>query len=182
MDMTSLVRILPPNAKLLIGDLSATVANFLESVTTDSPIGFVALDVDYYSSAKEALRIFDDSDPNKYLPIALVYLDDITFPTHCRFTGELLAIEEFNAEHPMRKIDAHRMLKFSRVFKNARWIEQIFLLHVFDHTVMRPRGAQRPNKTYPPIAAGDGGARRRVFARPWRRINKAARLLITSRH
>jgi hypothetical protein len=48
-----------------------------------------------------------------------VYVDDIAMPTSNRFGGELLAIDEFNAEHELRKIDVDRTLVYTRVFKHA---------------------------------------------------------------
>jgi len=63
----------------------------------------------------------------------LLYFDDIMFETHNDWSGELLAISEFNAEHANRKIALDRFLPTRRIFKNARWLQQIYVLHVFDH-------------------------------------------------
>lgn len=150
MDQEALRKKLPANARLLIGELEDTVPSFLAELTPDAPIGFAAVDVDYYSSAVKALRIFADPIPSKYLPLPIVYLDDIVLPSHSRFSGELLAVEEFNTTHEYRKIDRHRFLRSQRIFKQARWIDQIFLLHVFDHPVMSTAGS-RPRKTYTPV-------------------------------
>lgn len=57
--------------------------------------------------------------------------------------GELLAINEFNAEHEMRKIEQYRLLRLRRIFKNARWIDQIFILHLFNHSRIRQPHARR---------------------------------------
>lgn len=54
-------------------------------------------------------------------------------PTYSSWAGELLAINEFNAEHEMRNIEQYRFLRSRRIFKDARWIDQIFILHLFDH-------------------------------------------------
>ena len=150
MDQQALRKKLPANARLLIGELEYTVPNFLAELNPEAPIGFAALDVDYYSSAVNALRIFADPNPSKYLPLPILYLDDIVLPSHSRFSGELLAVEEFNATHEYRKIDQHRFLRSQRIFKQARWIDQMFLLHVFDHPVMRTAGS-RPRKMYSPV-------------------------------
>jgi hypothetical protein len=148
MDQRRLIEALPPYAKLELGELKDTVPRFARGLNCSAPIGFAAIDVDYYSSAKEALALFADPEPLKYLPLTLLYLDDISLPTHNRWTGELLAVEEFNAAHAMRKIDAHRFLRGSRLFKHAPWIDKIFILHVLDHPVMQPGGARRPSKVY----------------------------------
>lgn len=60
----------------------------------------------------------------------------------------MLAVEEFNASHPVRKIDRHRYLRGERIFKNAAWTELIFVLHVLDHPAMQPAYNMRPRKVY----------------------------------
>jgi len=153
MDQEALRKKLPANARLLIGELADTVPRFLAELKPEAPIGFAAVDVDYYSSALAALQIFADPNPSKYLPLPILYLDDIVLPSHSRFSGELLAVEEFNATHQHRKIDQHRFLRSQRIFKQARWIDQVFLLHVFDHPVMSTAGS-RPRKMYSPVNVG----------------------------
>jgi hypothetical protein len=64
-------------------------------------------------------------------------------PTYSNWAGELLAINEFNAEHEMRKIEQYRFPRSRRIFKNARWIDQIFILHLFDHPRIRQPHARR---------------------------------------
>jgi hypothetical protein len=71
-----------------------------------------------YSSTKPALSLL--SDPilqNTFLPI--LYFDDIVLPTYSNWAGELPAINEFNAEHEMRKIEQYRFLASRRIFKSA---------------------------------------------------------------
>jgi hypothetical protein len=148
MNIDRLIRALPSNTSLVLGELGDTVSSFARRLSTRSPLGFVAIDVDYYSSAVEALALFANQDPRKYLPTTLVYLDDIVDISNSRFTGEMLAVEEFNAAHRMRKIDRHRFLRGQRIFRNAPWIDQIYVLHVLDHPVMQQLGATRPRKVY----------------------------------
>jgi hypothetical protein len=147
MDHERLKSRLPSNARLVLGDLKHTVSEFLQNLTPEQPIGFAAIDVDYYSSATEALKVFADENPAKYLPLTILYLDDIVLPSHNRFTGELLAVERFNQVHALRKIDEYRFLRTRRIFKQPQWIDQIFLLHVFDHPVMKTAG-RRMLKVY----------------------------------
>jgi len=131
MDQRALKKALPPNAELKIGSLSETLIDFFAE--GHAPIGFAAIDVDYYSSARDALLLFADDNPNKYVPVPLLYFDDIMFETHNEWCGELLAINEFNAAHFSRKIARDRFLPTRRIFKNPRWLQQIYVLHVFDH-------------------------------------------------
>jgi hypothetical protein len=62
-----------------------------------------------------------------------VYVDDIQLDSHNSWCGPLLAINEFNDEQRFRKIEHHAFLENQRIFRNARWIKQIFTLHVLDH-------------------------------------------------
>jgi hypothetical protein len=148
MDVDALRRALPFNGQLVLGELAETVPLFMRQLSPESPLGFAAIDVDYYSSAVEALNLFRDQESQKYLPTTLVYLDDIIDISNSRFTGELLAVEEFNASNPLRKIDQYRFLRSDRIFKNARWIDQIYVLHVLDHPAMQQATATRPLKAY----------------------------------
>ncbi|MHB8470191.1 MAG: hypothetical protein ACYDCH_10610, partial [Gaiellaceae bacterium] len=128
----ALVAALPANARIVFGDLKETVDPFLATLTPAAPLGFATLDVDYYSSSKHALRAFL-GPADCYLPAVPVYVDDLHHTTHTRFAGELLAIDEFNAEHELRKLDVDRSLVHSRVFKHAEWLSHMFRLHVLDH-------------------------------------------------
>jgi hypothetical protein len=136
-DVQKLHAALPPNAKLMIGDVTDSVPTFLEQLTAEAPLGFASLDLDYYSSTKAALDVFKN-DPEKYLPLTVVYLDDIIDPTNNPWAGELLAVNEFNAENKSRKITPFNALRHQRFMKNARWIDQIYCLHVHDHPARSP--------------------------------------------
>jgi hypothetical protein len=149
MDRKRLLSALPPNAKLLLGPLSNTAVEFREQLTSDSPLSFVSIDVDYYSSARDALLLLSDPDPTKYLPMTVVYLDDVMFENHNEWCGELLAVNEFNDAHSLRKIGPDRFLKTRRIFKRARWLDQIFLLHVFDHPVRQRLTPARSTQVLP---------------------------------
>lgn len=59
MDNAALEARLPPNAKLILGELSKTIPKFLATTDSTVPIGFISIDVDYYSSTVDALRVLD---------------------------------------------------------------------------------------------------------------------------
>jgi hypothetical protein len=128
----ALRRRLPDNAQLVIGNVRDTVPRFLNNLSSEFPIGFVSIDVDYYSSTVDALKILE-GDPNLYLPMVEMYLDDVDFPGHSEFAGEILAAKDFSAAHEMRKISTATFLREHRLFKNAKWISHMYRLHVFDH-------------------------------------------------
>jgi hypothetical protein len=143
MDREALVRSLPANARIHFGPVAETIDSFVAQLGAEAPLGFAALDVDLYSSSKDALRLFDGR-PEAYLPYVTVYVDDLALPTHTRFAGELLAIREFNDEHELRKLDWDWNLRNGRAFKNAEWLTHMFKLHVFDH---RERSDLSPPQT-----------------------------------
>jgi hypothetical protein len=135
---------LPPNTHLILGELKDTVPDFARSLSPDAPLGFVSVDVDYFSSTSEALNLLVDPDPRKYLPTSVIYFDDIDDWSSNDWCGELLAIHEFNQHNPMRKLRHDPFLVARRVIKHAVWHEQVFLLHVLDHPERQPHAPTRP--------------------------------------
>lgn len=133
MDLEKLGRRLR-QAKLMIGNVADTVDSFCEA-EQPPPIGFISFDLDYYSSTLAALRIF--TARHEYLlPRVACYLDDTVGDidyAYNEFTGELLAISEFNAMHPTIKIASVRGLRFFGQRLPAVWHEQIFVAHLFEH-------------------------------------------------
>jgi hypothetical protein len=144
-DRSALMRALPHNAKLILGDIQETLPPFLAGLSASSPVGFVVIDVDYYWSAKECLNVFLGAADN-YLPWTLVYLDDIGFESANPWAGELLAVREFNEENEMRKINLFRGLRHKRLFKHTSWFDQVYLLHVLDHGRRNVSGAPKEIK------------------------------------
>jgi len=120
-------------ARLVLGDVATTVPETLASEAMP-PVGFVSFDLDYYSSTKAAFRLFEGASATR-LPRVQCYFDDISWPEFgClnEYVGELLAIREFNDEHPRMKICPIAHLRTQRQVP-ARWNEQIYVLHDFDH-------------------------------------------------
>jgi hypothetical protein len=144
MDFPRLRASLPPFAELIIGDVAQTVPEFARALSPEAPLGFVAVDVDYYSSAKLALQILA-GDVRGLLPLIPVYLDDIGVDGANPWTGELLAVGEFNAEHGLRKIAPFTLLRSRRIFKNTQWIDRMFAAHIHDHP-LRSAAVRRPEQ------------------------------------
>jgi hypothetical protein len=120
-------------AQLVLGDVSETIPALLARADL-APLGFVAFDLDYYSSTKASFALFD-GPARTHLPRVYCYFDDITGPEFAcmnPFVGELAAIEEFNAERARQKISPLVGLRVERV-KPARWNEQIYVFHDFAH-------------------------------------------------
>lgn len=133
MDVERLRAALPANTKLIIGDIGETAPSFIKELSLDAPIGYVSVDVDYYSSTKQALKLFAHDDPRKYLPVTTVYFDDVCHERHNSWCGELLAISEFNAEHALRKLERHAFLRGTRIYRRAEWIDHMWTMHALDH-------------------------------------------------
>ncbi|PWH81813.1 hypothetical protein DIS18_14145 [Algibacter marinivivus] len=120
------------NATLIYGTVKDTINDFKKTISPEAPIGFISVDVDYYSSTKEVFELLD-SKPEHFLPLTYIYFDDITLPHHNDKCGELLAIKEFNNTHQYRNISYHPFFANRRIFKNADWVKQIYYFHVLDH-------------------------------------------------
>lgn len=132
MDVTALTARLH-RAELVLGDVATTVPGFVERGKFP-PVGFVAFDLDYYSSTVAALRILEADDALR-LPRVLCYFDDIIgddWELHSPFTGELLAIEEFNGRHDHLKVSKINGLGYKRRIP-AAWNDMIFVAHNFSH-------------------------------------------------
>ena len=132
MDREALERRLDRSTRLLIGDVSDTVPEFLGG--GHAPVGFVVFDMDFYSSTVDALLLFE-SDEERFLPRVFCYFDDIIGPDDelmNEYVGELLAIREFNQEHEAMKIAMINGLRHKRVFP-AAWNEMVHVLHRFEH-------------------------------------------------
>jgi hypothetical protein len=118
---------LSARTRLILGDVRATVPGFFDDPQVP-PVGFVAIDLDLYSSTKDALRIL--SMPERRMLVHVpVYCDDIDEARGHRFGGELLAIEEFNDENQHVKIDVWRGIRSDRPFADAPYLEKMFMAH-----------------------------------------------------
>jgi hypothetical protein len=126
-------------AELILGDIKDTVGGFVSSLSEAAPLGFVSIDVDIYSAAKAAFQALD-GPPELYTPAVSLYCDDVRSFFSNRWCGELRAIEEFNQEHELRKIDRDRSLPGGRPIATEAWYESMFICHVLDHEIRsKPR-------------------------------------------
>jgi hypothetical protein len=144
MDFDRLSRLLERNTALVLGPISDSMTKFLAKDFSKAPIGFVSIDVDYYSSTVDALKLLTHSAENM-LPQVMLYLDDLEYPSHNSWCGEQAAVHEFTAEHPMRPIEKHPFLRSYRIFKNARWIDHMYQCHVLDHAIRNQLTPSRSN-------------------------------------
>jgi hypothetical protein len=121
------------NATVILGDVAETVPNFMSNDDI-SPIGFIAFDLDYYSSTIKSFEIFK-KDSSFFLPRVFCYFDDIIgddWEVHSIYTGELLAIDEFNQKSKFKKIAKIEGLTFKRKIQK-KWNEKMYVFHDFKH-------------------------------------------------
>ena len=118
-------------ANLIIGNIELTSKDFFTKYNP-APIGAIIYDFDYYSSTKIALSMLK-ADTKFFLPRIYCYFDD-TIGTETElyndFTGERLAINEFNSENEDIKISTsyHLLAQAYEI-----WHHQIWTCHFFKH-------------------------------------------------
>jgi hypothetical protein len=119
-------------AILIMGDVNETVGEWVR--TSTAPVGFAAFDLDYYSSTKAALNIFEGS-ATTHLPRVHCYFDDVSRnAVACMnpYVGELLAIQEFNDSHDSRKISRIELMREQRP-RYEPWQGKTCVMHDFQH-------------------------------------------------
>lgn len=120
-------------AKLILGDVRETAETFLEEYKPH-PIGAIMVDLDFYSSTTSALKIFE-SNEKYFLPRLFCYFDDVTgseLELYSDYTGERLAINEFNHAHTTKKLaKAYHLLEQKAV---ESWYHKIWIFHNFEHS------------------------------------------------
>ena len=115
-------------SKLILGDVKETVGTFIDDYAP-APIGCVFFDLDYYTSTKSAMEIFNHELIN-FLPRVICYYDDVIGSVN-NYNGALLAIDEYNNQNTMRKIvkdyGTVTDIKYGCNYKH------VFILHLFEH-------------------------------------------------
>lgn len=127
MDERLLKSRLSPRTTLVLGNVEYTVTEFYNDPRIP-PIGFVAFDLDLYSSTTHALRILS-MPQRRMLDHVALYFDDTEHSISHRFAGELLAIDEFNARNSHVKIDLWRGVKNGRPFGDADFLQRMYMAH-----------------------------------------------------
>lgn len=127
MDVASLESRLTERTTLVLGNIKETVPTFFEE-HRPPPIGFVAIDLDLYSSTRDALQILSLAG-KRMLWHTPMYFDDIADIFNHQFAGELLAIAEFNAVSEFVKIDRWHGVRSGRPFPERAYLEQMYVAH-----------------------------------------------------
>lgn len=120
-------------AELVLGDAVETFRAFM--ATEPAPLGAVSFDMDLYAPTQGVLMsMTDQADEARFLPRVPVYFDDVVGnrqQDYNVYTGELLAIEEFNQENPNTKLVEDR--HFRTLPLNFDWHHSTYTMHRFDH-------------------------------------------------
>ena len=133
MDRAALVQRVGEKVRLVLGNVSETVPQFNHEPI--APIGFIAFDLDFYSSTRDAFKIFDGA-AERFLPRVFCFFDDVIGNDDeimCDYTGELLAIRELNETRTNQKMCPIAGLRNKRIIR-AGWPDMIYVWHDFEHT------------------------------------------------
>ena len=135
------------SAELIIGNVKETVPQFMKKAF--APIGFISIDLDYYSSTSDAFILLE-GDYDCLMPRIFCYFDDIMGFTFSEFTGERLAISEFNERNAMKKISPIFGLKFylPNQYRQAIWAYAIYIAHLFEHPLYSRQDGLVATKQY----------------------------------
>jgi hypothetical protein len=143
MDEASLRRRLGPRTTLVLGNVAETVPRFAADME-HPPVGFAAIDLDFYSSTRDALRLLSLPDRRMLNRVAL-YFDDVLGTGHHAFAGERLAIAEFNAANECVKIDRWYSLVRGNPFPEHFWLQQMYMAHDLE-AISREKAASQLSK------------------------------------
>lgn len=143
MDPDRLRPLLASRTELILGDIRETVSTF--AAMEHPPVGFMAVDVDFYSSTTHALTLLSAPSRNT-LPRTYLYFDDTDDFAKHRAAGELLAIDEFNAHNAHVKIDRWRGLATTRVFPHRAFLTGMYIAHDLDALSRRPTPRADPSR------------------------------------
>ena len=131
MDQDKLIKKLK-RSKIIIGNVEDSIKDFFKK-NDPAPIAFISNDLDYYSSTVSSFKIFNN-DSKFYLPRIFCYFDDVIgdqVSMYGEFTGELLAIKEFNEANKNKKIHLNQNLLCNMIGKH--WRYQVYYYHDFLH-------------------------------------------------
>ncbi|MGH8468505.1 MAG: hypothetical protein ACREX3_03235 [Gammaproteobacteria bacterium] len=129
-------------AELILGEIDETLPAFMAK-SGFAPVAFVSVSVDLFTSTRHALRLLG-GEAKMLLSRIHCYFDDITGFTYSPYNGERLAIQEFNDEHPSRKISPIFGARHPKPFANEGWVDKLFMAHILDHDLYsRPDGLTR---------------------------------------
>ncbi|MGI9416808.1 MAG: hypothetical protein ACR2RA_03100, partial [Geminicoccaceae bacterium] len=122
------------HAELYLGEVRTEIEKFLADDRWP-PVGALFFDLDFYSSTVDSFRVFD-LPSERILPRVFCYFDDTIHGDPISgvnaFTGQCLAIDDYNQTSNIKKLALDRSLLRPRKYR-AQWHQQIYLHHDFRH-------------------------------------------------
>lgn len=115
-------------SRLVIGDVAETAKTFFYDYNP-APIAAAFFDLDFYSSTVPAMKLFEGDDSH-FLPRVYCYFDDTTsdgLGAFNDYTGERLAIREFNESHERKKFAAIYLYTQSELWQRRLWVFHNFM-------------------------------------------------------
>jgi hypothetical protein len=122
------------SAELVIGDVEQTVELWIDQSLErlrNAPIGFIAFDLDFWSSTMAAFAIFRRDSPIHLLPRVACYLDDLAFSIPS--VGEMRAVSDFNEEAPTKRSIGQLVGLRAGIPFDPPWADQMYEAHFFTH-------------------------------------------------
>lgn len=121
-------------SKLVLGNVKDTVPTFFDDFDA-APLAAAFLDLDFWSSTCDTMKIFDASDDH-ILPRVFCYFDDVGSAEDGGlmndYVGQLASIKDYNDSHETMKTTKingfHHMRRIP-----ASWNDKIYVHHAFDH-------------------------------------------------
>jgi hypothetical protein len=126
-DVTQIERRLTSRSKLIVGDVKDTVERFVTQTQT-APLGFAAIDVDFYTSTRDALGVLSHPRRN-ILRRVVLYFDELDLDYFHKFAGEFLAINEFNERNAHVKLDKWHGIRRQRPFPENHHLLGMYIAH-----------------------------------------------------
>jgi hypothetical protein len=127
-------------AELVLGPVGETVPEFLSRA--QPPIGFVSVDLDYYSSTMDAFRVLE-AESDRLLPRVFCYFQGVLWHPWTEFIGQRAAINDFNGSHEQRKLSPIHGLRYALPASERPlpWPEMMYVAEIFDHELYNtPQG------------------------------------------
>lgn len=136
---------LPYGTELILGRIEETFPLRLRD-SGGLPIGFISVDVDYYSSAKAICAALGGAPAASLLPMIECYFDDCLQYLVPRKVGEAAAIAEFNATQSRRFFDRDDWLSEGRPYSGRLWLRRMYTFYCLDHPAMQTPTARAPER------------------------------------
>ncbi len=132
-------------ATLILGDVAETVKTFTATYNP-APVGAMSHDLDFYSSTAAALGLLT-AESAFLAPRIFCYFDDTLGSDNALFndyTGERLAIAEFNAQNDAIKLSPAYHLRI--LDGGEAWKHQIWVAHSFHHPLYNTYVSDEPEQ------------------------------------